>query len=101
MQFFREVRKMAVKSLPIVPSGDPGALAEVANFAVWRILRPEITDPDIIDPIITLYCPDGALTMEEKGAVINFKFCKGCGICAKESAGIQMVPEYTGPKGVF
>ncbi len=92
---------MAVKSLPIVPSGDPGALAEASNYSTWRILRPEITEPDKVNPIVTLYCPDGALTLEESGVALNYKFCKGCGICAKESAGIRMAPEYTGPKGVF
>ncbi|NLI92151.1 MAG: 2-oxoacid:ferredoxin oxidoreductase subunit alpha [Peptococcaceae bacterium] len=92
---------MAVKNLPIVPSGDPGALVEAANYATWRIFRPVITESAKVNPIVTLYCPDGAITVDESGAEVNYKLCKGCGICAKESEGIQMVPEYTGPKGVF
>lgn len=92
---------MALKSLPIVPSGDPGALAEAANAGLQRINRPEITEPEKVNPVVILYCPDGALSMDESGIVINYKLCKGCGICAKESEGIVMVPEYTGPKGIF
>lgn len=92
---------MALKSTPVVPSGNPGALAEAANAGVQRIKRPEIEDPTKVNPIVTLYCPDGALSLDESGLVIRYKLCKGCGICAKESEGIVMVPEYTGPKGIF
>lgn len=92
---------MAVKNLPIVPSGDPGALATASNYATWRVLRPEITEPAKVNPIVTLYCPDGAIALTESGVTVNDKLCKGCGICAKESEGIAMVPEYTGPKGIF
>lgn len=92
---------MAPKNLPIVPSGDPGASAEIANGELQRIYRPEIAEPTKVNPIVTLYCPDGALSLDENGLVISYKLCKGCGICAKESEGIAMVPEYTGPKGIF
>lgn len=92
---------MAVKTLPIVPSGEPGALAEAANGKLQRINHPEITDQGKVNPIIVLYCPDGAISKVENVIAINYKFCRGCGICAKESGGIVMVPEYKGPKGVF
>lgn len=92
---------MALKNLPIVPSGEPGALAEASNAVIQRINRPEITDSTKLNPIIHLYCPDGALSLDENGIIICYKLCKGCGICAKESEGIVMVPEYTGPKGIF
>ena len=92
---------MASKNLPIVPSGDPGALIEIANGGVQRIYRPEITDLAKVNPVVLLYCPDGALSLDENGIVVSYKLCKSCGICAKESEGIVMVPEYTGPKGIF
>ncbi|AHF07039.1 hypothetical protein [Desulfitobacterium metallireducens] len=92
---------MAVKNVPIVPSGDPGALAEAANGKIQRINHPEMSDLTKVNPIVVLYCPDGALSLDENGIAINYKFCRGCGICAKESEGIVMVPEYIGPKGVF
>jgi pyruvate ferredoxin oxidoreductase delta subunit len=92
---------MTVKNLPIVPSGEPGALAEAANAGVQRINRPQITDQTKVNPVILLYCPDGALSHHENEVFMNYKLCKGCGICAKESEGIVMVSEYTGPQGVF
>lgn len=92
---------MALKNLPVVPSGSPGALAESSNAGIQRIFRPVINDQTKVNPVILLYCPDGALSLDENGIMVSYKFCKGCGICAKESAGIEMVPEYTGPRGIF
>ncbi len=92
---------MALKELPIVPSGDPGSLAISPNSAIQRIFRPSITDHTLINPIVLLYCPDGALSLTGDEIVVSYKHCKGCGICAKESKGIEMVPEYTGPRGIF
>jgi Pyruvate/2-oxoacid:ferredoxin oxidoreductase delta subunit len=92
---------MAVKNLPTVPSGEAGALAEAANGKTQRINHPEIIDLSKINPIVILYCPDGAISKVEGEIAISNKLCRGCGICAKESEGIIMVPEYKGPKGVF
>jgi len=92
---------MALKELPIVPSGDAGALAELNAAKVQRIYRPVIKDSSKVNPIVLLYCPDGALFLAEDQIRVNYKYCKGCGICAKESDGIEMVPEYTGPRGIL
>ncbi|MEL1136700.1 2-oxoacid:ferredoxin oxidoreductase subunit alpha [Desulfitobacterium sp. THU1] len=92
---------MALKELPVVPSGDPGSLAESPNSAIQRLYRPVITDQNQVNPIILLYCPDGALSLTGDEIIVSYKLCKGCGICAKESKGIEMVPEYTGPRGIF
>ena len=95
------MKKVALQNTPVVPSGEPGALAEIANSRVQRINRPEITDQSQIDPVVLLFCPEGAISRSESGFIISYKLCKGCGICAKESRGITMVPEYTGPAGIF
>lgn len=89
------------REIPIVPSAFPGSAGEVSAAASWRVYRPEITDQNGIDPNIILFCPDGALELENEQVRINLKFCKGCGICAKESESISMVPEYTGPSGIL
>ena len=35
--------------------------------------------------ICWVYCPDGSIQVEESKVVeINLRYCKGCGICAKE-----------------
>lgn len=31
-----------------------------------------------------IFCPDAAILFDEKGVTINYDYCKGCGICAKE-----------------
>jgi len=92
---------MVLKELPVVPSAEPGSLAESPNSAIQRIVRPVIADQTLVNPIVLLYCPDGALFLKGEEIVVSYKHCKGCGICAKESEGIEMVPEYTGPRGIF
>jgi len=31
-----------------------------------------------------IYCPDGAIRQEGKQLVVDYDYCKGCGICAHE-----------------
>ncbi|MFA6807511.1 MAG: 2-oxoacid:ferredoxin oxidoreductase subunit alpha [Eubacteriales bacterium] len=90
-----------VKDVPIVVSAVAGSLAEGSVAPSWREFQPRITDPEKVDPVVTLFCPDAAFTMVDDCPTIDLRICKGCGICAAESDGIEMVPEYTGPKGVF
>ncbi len=42
-----------------------------------------------------VYCPDGAVSVEDGLYKIDLKYCKGCGICAEECArkAIRMVDE--------
>lgn len=90
-----------VKNVPIVPSAVAGSLAESKFAPSWREYRPEIIDQEKVNPLVVLFCPDGAVTIEERKTEVNFDLCKGCGICAAESGGIKMVPEYAGPKGIY
>ncbi|MGC7873207.1 4Fe-4S binding protein [Desulfosporosinus sp. SYSU MS00001] len=89
------------KILPIVPTAKPGSLAETPAGSTWREKRPVITNCTCLE--VTLYCPDGALSIVEGKVSLDLDLCKGCGICANEckDGGIQMVPEYTGAQGVF
>jgi pyruvate ferredoxin oxidoreductase delta subunit len=89
------------REIPVVPSASPGSAGEVSAAASCRVYRPVIADPKSIDPKVVLFCPDGALTLEDEQVILNLKYCKGCGICAKESESINMVPEYTGPQGIL
>lgn len=90
-----------VKVLPVVPSAVSGSLTESPVAPSWREYRPYIVEPGKVNPLISLFCPEGAVSLENETVSINLKFCKGCGICAVESEGIVMVPEYTGAKGVL
>lgn len=56
----------------------------------WRSIRP-VWNKDKCIHCLTCWisCPDGAFITEqgEKGTIItgiNYDYCKGCGICAKE-----------------
>ena len=52
----------------------------------WRTFKP------IVDPakcvkcgICEKFCPEGIIDIDpEKGAIMNYDYCKGCGICAHE-----------------
>lgn len=70
----------------------------------WRVLRPVINLETCI-PAKTgkkacfncwLYCPD-CVVSKTIPPVINYEYCKGCGICAEEcpAGAIDMVDEAT------
>ncbi len=92
----REFCKMISRSQP--GDGDGG------NTGSWRVLRPVI-DLKVCIPVKTnkmacfncwLYCPDSVVS-KTIPPVINFDYCKGCGICAEEcpAGAITMVNEAT------
>jgi Pyruvate/2-oxoacid:ferredoxin oxidoreductase delta subunit len=90
-----------VKKVPVVPSADPGNAAAMCPAVSVRECFPVITEQSLINPLIYLFCTEGAISHHNKLFDINLSICKGCGICACESQGIELVLEYTGPKGVF
>ncbi|MCB8815551.1 4Fe-4S binding protein [Desulfosporosinus shakirovi] len=92
-----------VKNLPVVPTAKAGSLVETPTGITWRIQYPEILANCNICLECTLFCPDGAIVQQEGKLVLTLKLCKGCGICANECEenAIQMIPEYSGVKGVF
>lgn len=60
----------------------------------WRALRPVKDDARCNDcSLCWLFCPDGAIAREN--FVINYDYCKGCGICSTECkrGAISMVRE--------
>ncbi len=76
-------RKRTSHSLP--GPGDAGRTGS------WRVSRP-VLDPSICTPaksgkescfLCWLYCPDGVISREIPPK-IDFEYCKGCGICARE-----------------
>ncbi len=89
------------KELPIVPTAAPGSLAEISTAHSMREYRPIIINAEKITAQVYLFCPDGALSDAGGSPAVDLKLCKGCGICAAESEGIEMVLEYTGPYGIF
>ena len=89
------------KELPIVPTAVAGSGVEVSAATSWREYRPEVREAAKVNRNVVYFCPDGAISIDVDLVSIDLHICKGCGICASESDGIVMVPEYTGVMGVF
>lgn len=76
----------------------PGSSEEYAT-GTWRSIKPEWDEAKCIHCYRCFqFCPDASIIIEHgKVAGINYKFCKGCGICAqecpKQAGAIAMVPE--------
>lgn len=89
-----EEKKPGWKSLPIGAAVlEPGSSLKYKT-GDWRAFKPVIDKEKCINCFFCwIYCPDAALVRTEKGIEINYDYCKGCGICAKEcpKQGIQMV----------
>lgn len=65
----------------------PGSSAQ-NKTGNWRTSTPAITDKCVACGICTWYCPEGCIKIAQKDgkkrAVIDYDYCKGCLICAKE-----------------
>lgn len=89
------------KYCDMISRSKPGP-GDGGNTGSWRVLRP-IIDLEACIPAKTgkkscfncwLYCPDCVVT-KTIPPVINYDYCKGCGICAEEcpAGAIAMVAE--------
>ena len=64
----------------------------------WRTFKPML-DPEKCNKclICHIYCPDGAIEWRSdiEDIEFNYKYCKGCGICANEcpKKAIEMILE--------
>jgi pyruvate ferredoxin oxidoreductase delta subunit len=62
----------------------------------WRSEKPILDDEKCTQCLFCwIYCPDIAILWDGKAVTIDYNFCKGCGICAKECPfeAIKMVKE--------
>ncbi|MGB9627153.1 MAG: 4Fe-4S binding protein [Thermodesulfobacteriota bacterium] len=52
----------------------------------WRALRPIFDSEKCSNCMLCwIFCPDGIVMVKDSKVIgIDFKYCKGCGICAKE-----------------
>jgi pyruvate ferredoxin oxidoreductase delta subunit len=95
------VRPTSLTSYPIGPCFTAGHLVE--TNAAWRSERP-LVFATRCNACLRCYlsCPDGAIVLEGSTVRVDYDFCKGCGVCARECAGhaIEMSPEpRTGGRG--
>ncbi|MBU1169066.1 MAG: 4Fe-4S binding protein [Proteobacteria bacterium] len=85
----------------LISRSDPGP-GDGGRTGSWRVLRPVI-DLGACIPSKTnkracfncwFYCPDGVVS-KTIPPVIDYEYCKGCGICAEEcpAGAISMIEE--------
>lgn len=71
------------ENLPLGTYGKGLMLTE--TFEGWRNETPIIdTEKCVMCNICYLVCPEGVVYQEDNKMKIDYRFCKGCGICAKE-----------------
>ena len=84
------------KSLPIgAVLLEPGSSLKYKT-GDWRAFRPVVDKEKCVNCLFCwIYCPDSAIVRKEKWVEVNYDYCKGCGICAKECPKevIKMVEE--------
>lgn len=91
------------KNVPLVPSAQPGSMAESPAGLTWKEQYPVVADACNLCLDCTLFCPEGAIIVSTNKVSVNLQFCKGCGICATEckQGAISMNPQFSGESGIF
>ena len=82
------------EEMPRGPYARAGVLVE--TNAGWRVFRPVIDAAKCVKcERCWLICPDGAVDRTGAGYGIDYSFCKGCGLCAREcpAQAVAMVKE--------
>lgn len=87
MKDFKMVPVPKLKRLSDMPMGSSCPSWHITEGnAGWRVFRPVIhLDKCVGCHRCYLVCPDGAIHKEADGTfVVDYNFCKGCGLCAYE-----------------
>jgi 2-oxoacid:acceptor oxidoreductase delta subunit (pyruvate/2-ketoisovalerate family) len=65
-------------------------------MSIVRSFRPEVDVKKCQKcSVCQTFCPEGTAMLSEAGVIFDYRFCKGCGICANECRfkAISMVRE--------
>ena len=80
--FVREKKTFGFDDVPEDTCYEAGYLVTIN--AGWRSIRPVINAQKCVGwSQCYLYCPDGVIAIKDGKAVVDYDFCKGCGICEK------------------
>jgi pyruvate ferredoxin oxidoreductase delta subunit len=73
-----------IDDYPLGPTFTAGHLVE--SNAGWRTFKPIFSSDQCIGcHLCFVFCPEGVIFKTDNGKVdVDYDFCKGCGICAKE-----------------
>jgi pyruvate ferredoxin oxidoreductase delta subunit len=67
-----------------------GIITEAGCSAVnktggWRSFKPVIDFEKCVNCMrCWMFCPDGIMSQKDEKILINYEYCKGCGICANQ-----------------
>ncbi len=58
----------------------------MGKTGTWRIFRPILNEDKCVKCLrCWIFCPEGTIIRKEDDSVeIDYNYCKGCGICARE-----------------
>ena len=58
----------------------------MGKTGTWRIFRPILNKDKCVKCLrCWIFCPEGAIIRKDNDSVeIDYNYCKGCGICARE-----------------
>ena len=51
------------------------------HTGTWSLDRPVVTDECTACAVCALFCPEGAISRNDGSMVVDYLYCKGCGIC--------------------
>ncbi len=69
--------------LPEVPTTIK--LSTEVKTGSWRTFKPVIDQGKCVKCLICwIYCPEGCIVWDGSKVLVNYDYCKGCGICAHE-----------------
>lgn len=82
--------------MELSPIISKATIASAGNTGEWRNYRP-VVNAGLCSKCgnCILYCPEGVIAEASNSVVIDYEFCKGCGICKEvcDQKAIEMVPE--------
>jgi len=51
------------------------------HTGTWSLDRPVVTNECTACAVCALFCPEGAISKDDGSIVVDYLYCKGCGIC--------------------
>ncbi|MEM0453094.1 MAG: 4Fe-4S binding protein [Sulfolobales archaeon] len=83
-----------IRELPLVPT--TVKLSTELKTGSWRVQKPIINSEKCVKCLLCwVYCPESSIRWDGASVIIDYNFCKGCGICSRECPvkAIEMFPE--------